>query len=131
MEVTGNNGASWQFLEIIGPHAREQQHAGWFTKTLQIPADAATDKFKIRFTAYDTASGSISEAALDAVRVDLVVCTPTCPSDFNRDGFVTGDDFDAYVLAFTAGEDAGDFNGDGFVTGDDFDGFADAFASGC
>jgi len=26
-----------------------------------------------------------------------------CPSDFDRDSFVTGDDFDADVLAFEAG----------------------------
>ncbi len=36
------------------------------------------------------------------VRLD---CTskPVCPSDFNADGFVTGDDFDAFVDAFYAG----------------------------
>jgi len=26
-----------------------------------------------------------------------------CPSDFDGDGLVTGDDFDAYVIAFEAG----------------------------
>ena len=28
---------------------------------------------------------------------------PDCPSDFNKDGFVTGEDFDAFVEAFAAG----------------------------
>ncbi len=54
-----------------------------------------------------------------------------CPSDFNRDGFVTGDDFDGYVAAFVAGAIESDFNGDGFVTGDDFDAYVAAFAAGC
>ncbi len=54
-----------------------------------------------------------------------------CPSDFNGDGFVNGDDYDAYVLAFEAGDLPADFNGDGFVNGDDFDGFAAAFDLGC
>lgn len=36
------------------------------------------------------------------VRLDCT-STPTCPSDFNGDGFVTGDDFDLFVNAFEAG----------------------------
>ncbi len=54
-----------------------------------------------------------------------------CPSDFDRDGFVTGDDFDAYVLAFTLGSASADFDHDGFVTGDDFDAYVLAFEAGC
>lgn len=54
-----------------------------------------------------------------------------CPPDFDADGFVTGDDFDAYVLAFEAGNSVADFDGDGFVTGDDFDAFVVAFEAGC
>lgn len=56
---------------------------------------------------------------------------PHCESDFNRDGFVTGDDFDALVDLFVAGDLDADFDTDGFVTGDDFDAFAAAFESGC
>mgnify|MGYP001380004009 CR=1 FL=1 len=56
---------------------------------------------------------------------------PTCPSDFNGDGFVTGDDFDAYVAAFELGDIAADFDHDGFVTGDDFDAYVAAFEAGC
>ncbi len=55
----------------------------------------------------------------------------TCPPDFDGDGFLTGDDFDAYVTAFVAGSRAADFDGDGFVTGDDFDAYVVAFSAGC
>ena len=54
-----------------------------------------------------------------------------CPADFDHDGFVTGDDFDAYNASFEAGNVSADFDGDGFVTGDDFDGYTSAFESGC
>lgn len=54
-----------------------------------------------------------------------------CRSDFDGNGFVTADDFDAFVLEFYSGNDPADFNNDGFVTGDDFDAFSEAFASGC
>lgn len=54
-----------------------------------------------------------------------------CPSDFNHDGFVTGDDFDAFVAVFIVGDPAADFNHDGFVTADDYDSYVDAFFGGC
>lgn len=57
--------------------------------------------------------------------------TPSCPADYDQDGFVTGDDFDAYVADFEAGNIEADFDGDGFVTGDDFDAFVIAFEAGC
>ncbi len=56
---------------------------------------------------------------------------PTCPADFDGDGFVTGADFDAFVQAFEAGDTAADFDGDGFITGIDFDEYVQAFESGC
>jgi len=56
---------------------------------------------------------------------------PPCPSDFNMDGFVTGEDFDEFIALFVSGDPGADFNGDTFVTGEDFDGFVEAFAAGC
>lgn len=54
-----------------------------------------------------------------------------CPPDFDADGFVTGDDFDAYGVAFEAGNILADFDNNGFVNGDDFDSFVAAFEAGC
>ncbi len=54
-----------------------------------------------------------------------------CPADLNADGFVNGDDYDAFASAFDAGDQAADFNNDGFVNGDDYDAFASAFEGGC
>lgn len=54
-----------------------------------------------------------------------------CGADYDCDGFVTGDDFDAYHEAFAAGIPDTDFDGDGFVTGDDFDAYVLAFEAGC
>lgn len=65
----------------------------------------------------------------DADAVKAVV--PVCPSDFDGDGFVTGDDFDSFVDEFQAGKAAADFDSDGFVTGDDFDAYVEAFELGC
>ncbi len=54
-----------------------------------------------------------------------------CSADMNCDGFLTADDYDAFVLEFEAGNLAADFVPDGFVTGDDFDAYVDAFIAGC
>jgi hypothetical protein len=74
------------------------------------------------------------------VRTDEDFCTqyildleliPTCPADFDGDGFVTGMDFDSYVRAFEAGAASADFDADGFVTGLDYDLFVAAFELLC
>lgn len=54
-----------------------------------------------------------------------------CPADFNADGFVNGDDYDAFAELFDAADPAADFNADGFVNGDDYDLFAESFDIGC
>ncbi len=54
-----------------------------------------------------------------------------CQADYDKDGFLTGDDFDRFVSDFEAGRKAADFNGDGFVTGEDFDDFVSEFQIGC
>ncbi len=74
-------------------------------------------------------SGPCEEAVSHAAT--LTVSGPCCPADFDENGFVNGDDFDAFSAAFEAGELSADFNGDTFVTGEDFDGYAAAFGGGC
>lgn len=59
-----------------------------------------------------------------------VVSVP-CAADFNADGFLTFEDFDAFVAAFESGDASADFDGDGFLTFEDFDAFVTAFESGC
>ncbi|MCC6969749.1 MAG: S8 family serine peptidase [Phycisphaerales bacterium] len=54
-----------------------------------------------------------------------------CPADVNTDGFVNGDDYDAFAEAFDAADPAADFDSNGFVNGDDYDAFAEAFDQGC
>ncbi len=88
-------------------------------------------------TALEWFGGSVEgvrrpDAEIDASLRSLDFLMPTpCASDFNLDGFVTGDDFDAFIEAFGLGLSEADFDGNGFVNGDDFDGFTLAFENGC
>jgi hypothetical protein len=54
-----------------------------------------------------------------------------CAADFNTDGFLSFEDFDAFVTAFEAGSDTADMNCDGFLTFEDFDTFVTALEAGC
>ncbi len=54
-----------------------------------------------------------------------------CPADFDRDGYLTFEDFDAFVGAFEMGDWVADFDGDGFLTFEDIDALVAAFDRGC
>ncbi|MCC6426145.1 MAG: matrixin family metalloprotease [Phycisphaerales bacterium] len=53
------------------------------------------------------------------------------PADFDGSGFVDGEDYNAFVLAFEAGDESADFDGTGFVDNEDFNAFVVAFEAGC
>lgn len=115
------------------------------TVTIRLSTDNGSTFPVVLGTFPNTGSASVTLPAASStlparIRVDgdakifFAVSGPlalTCRADFNADGFVTGDDFDAYVTAFVAGVISADFNGDGFVTGDDFDGYIVSFEVGC
>lgn len=54
-----------------------------------------------------------------------------CFADFDGDGFITFEDFDAYVSAFEQGLASSDANGDGCLDFTDFDDFVTALEAGC
>ena len=56
---------------------------------------------------------------------------PSCPADFNQDGFLDFFDYDGFVGAFESGGPGADFNQDGFLDFFDYDGFVQAFEVGC
>lgn len=79
--------------------------------------------YEVKLTVTD--SDCLSTTAVARIYPDL--CTP----DYNLDGFLTGEDFDAFVTAFEAGDDTADYTADGFITGEDFDAFLVDFELGC
>ncbi len=54
-----------------------------------------------------------------------------CFADYDGNGFVNGDDFDAFTFDFIFGNPGADVDGNLFVNGDDFDLFVVAFEGGC
>ncbi len=82
-------------------------------------------------------------SAADAADYDCVITNPCddvttaaasltlCPADFDGNGFVNGDDYDAFATLFDIADPGADINNDGFVNGDDYDFFAEHFDAGC
>jgi len=54
-----------------------------------------------------------------------------CVGDYNHDGYVNGNDYDAFAEFFEVGDHRADINHDGYVNGNDFDFFAEHFEGGC
>ncbi len=78
-----------------------------------------------------TISSDAPDQPIRIVQLTGIVTSVHCPADFDGDGFVAGEDFDAFQAAFEAGSITADFDGDGFVAGEDFDAYVAAFESGC
>lgn len=54
-----------------------------------------------------------------------------CPADLDGNGYVNGEDVDAFLLYFSTGNPLADFDRNGFTNGDDFAPFMDRFLAGC
>lgn len=131
VEVSNDNGSTWTNFETISS-GNPDALGGWKVKLTDLASKITpTSTMKVRFITTDNEPYSVVEAGVDSVKLVVFNCGATCAADFNGDGFLTGDDFDAYVSAFEAGNVSADFDHDGFVTGDDFDAYVSAFQAGC
>lgn len=84
-------------------------------------------EFRINPTAGHGGLGGAIEQAAAAFIFNHLRCRP----DFDRDGFLTGRDFDLFVQAFEEGRGFTDMDFDGFTTGADFDRYVQLFLIGC
>lgn len=119
------DGQNWTTLETVA------SVAGWRLIEHRI-ADfiAPGPDVRVRFSVQDQPNNSVTEAAIDALRIVEVFCDD-CPADLNGDGVLDVDDFFTFLDLFAAGDDRADFNSDGTIDVDDFFAFLDAFAAGC
>ena len=126
VSVSSDNGGNWTTVQTIGPASNN--NGGWLQGTIDLsnfPAIALTNQMKLRFSAGDTGSGSLVEAAVDDVEVVVRMCTQTggCGNqDFNGDGdFGTDQDIEAFFACLggsccpTCWQGGADFNGDGDI----------------
>ncbi len=120
--ISNDDGVEWRVLDIV-PNST----VGWETKRYRV-ADAIepTDMVRLKFVAIDDDPGSLLEAGIDELVVE-VDCDPPHPADLDRDGALTIFDFLLFQTLFDAGDVAADIDGDGTLTIFDFLAFQTLF----
>lgn len=118
VEISNDNGANWVELETVGPSGPEVS-GGWIFRQFTI-ADFVepTAQMQVRFIASDLADGSVVEAGVDRVEVQLIDCTAdVLLGDVNMDGLVNLLDVAPFVELISTGDfqAEADINQDGQV----------------
>ena len=128
VQVSDNDGGTWVTLETVDDAMGGNQ---WRQMIWNL-ADHInlTSQVRVRFVVSDNPNDSVTEAAIDAFRIEGLECG-TCRADFDGDGDLTIFDFLAFQNAFATGDMRADFDGDGSLTIFDFLAFQNEFALGC
>lgn len=125
VDAAVDEGLSAEFSVTVsgtGPFSYRWQHNG-----IDIPGQTGPTLF---FSAAKT-----TDAGMYTVIVSNI-CGPVsasaslnvrCLVDFDGNGFVNGEDYDAFIAAFERGDQNADYDGNGFVNGEDYDAYAQAF----
>jgi bacillolysin len=118
--ISNNNGGSWTLVETVGP--TDQASGGWYEKTFW-SADYVppTNQTRLRFEVSDLGSGSVVEAAIDAISVIAYECG-SVPPHITADSLPTWTAGHPYSQTLTASGGSGmlnwtDKNGDLAGTG--------------
>ncbi len=123
VQVSDDNGSSWLTLETVGP-AGDEVSGGWYDVCYLLDSVSGFDpttSMRVRFYTSDaSSSGSVVEAAVDAISLSTPDCDndQPCPGDINGDGETGVDDVLAVIAAFGSGA-GGDVDGDGDTDVDD------------
>jgi hypothetical protein len=77
VEISGNGGATWTNVEVVGPTGPEVQ-GGWVRRSFRIrDIINPTSQMRVRFTASDTDPQSVVEAGVDGFQLKRVSCDVT------------------------------------------------------
>jgi hypothetical protein len=97
VEISNDDGGSWTTVETV-PHT-----IGWVYRTFNVnDFVTATAQVKLRFSAIDNPSDSVTEAALDAFLIAGLSCTPPDGTgDLNCDGLLNFGDINPFVMALS------------------------------
>lgn len=90
VDISNDGGNTWNVVEVVGPGGNEVS-GGWFYKEFLIGNFVTpTDQMQVRFRASDLGNGSVVEAAIDGVCIDIVNCQSTIFAPVENVNIVNG-----------------------------------------
>ena len=90
VDISNDGGATWTNLETVGPAGNEVS-GGWFFKRFLIrDVITPTDQMRLRFNASDLGDGSVVEAAVDGIKIEIIECNPTVTVSPSSYAFTSG-----------------------------------------
>jgi len=110
------DGGTWRNFETFTSNT-----GAWILRSANLSsAMAPGNTLQIRFVARDNPNNSTTEAAIDSVRIERVICTqtPACVGDLDDSGVVDGADL-GVLLGQWGTAAAADLDGNGLVDGAD------------
>jgi hypothetical protein len=120
-EISNDGGSNWSTLETVGP-SDSRSSGGWNLVSFRV-ADyvSPTEQIRVRFTAEDAGEGSVIEAGIDGLRIEIVLCdeVPACLGDINGDRVVNGSDLSSLLGFWGQTDVVQDLSGDNRVDGTD------------
>lgn len=122
VQSSTDGGATWSNLETA------TSTNSWVTRTFNVPASS---QFRVRFVANDTPNNSVTEAAIDSIRISSTSCTYSCPADVDRSGDTDLTDFFTFLNWFDVNDPRADVDGVPGVDLGDFFEFLNSFDAGC
>jgi hypothetical protein len=109
VRLSNDDGGSWVLVEAA-PYSDE-----WQPNAIRVEDFLATTaSMRLRFDVSDNPSDSITEAAIDAVRIVSFLCD-ACAADVTGDGVVDVEDMVTVLLAWDTDDPDADIDGDGTV----------------
>ncbi|MCA9300892.1 MAG: hypothetical protein KDA28_17600, partial [Phycisphaerales bacterium] len=104
VEASSDDGVTWTVLNV------HTDTAGWQQAAVDLSGLTLTDTMRFRFVAADQPNNSLTEAAIDAFRLEAYGCG--CAADLNGDTVLDIFDILEFLGRFGNGDLGADWNGD-------------------
>ena len=121
VEFTLDGGGTWSVLEEVAPDSPEAS-GGWYKVEYElddVPGFEPTNEFRLRFSAEDIANGSVVEAGVDGLLLQVVICDDSqtdCLADVaGDDGLVNVNDLLFVIADWGQSGSPADIDGSGQV----------------
>ncbi|MGA1394008.1 MAG: hypothetical protein ACO38W_12715, partial [Phycisphaerales bacterium] len=116
VEISADNGASWQLALAVS-----QSQSAWVEQQIDLAAVLPpSETIQVRFVVNDTPNNSVTEAGIDAIRIERTVCEQGGPiGDLDGDGIIGGSDLAILLGAWNSKGGPADLDGDGIIGGSD------------